>query len=100
MSPLATVVRRPTAFAVLLASVAGCSSVQPRAESSALPIQTLSESERIAHVLSRLTFGARSGDAERVAAMGVDGWIDQQLHPESIADSAVVAALAPISAWS
>jgi uncharacterized protein (DUF1800 family) len=50
-------------------------------------------------VLSRLTFGARTGDAERVAAMGIDRWIDQQLNPETIPDSAVVTALATNMAW-
>src|SRR5439155_22296901 len=56
--------------------------------------------EQITHVLSRLTFGARPGDAERVAAIGVDRWIAEQLRPDSIPDSAVVVALAPIPAWS
>src|SRR5690242_15707068 len=42
--------------------------------------------QQVAQVLSRLTFGARPGDAERVRAMGVDAWIDQQLHPERIDD--------------
>src|ERR1019366_9408059 len=43
--------------------------------------------EQVNHVLSRLAFGARAGDAEAVRAMGVDKWIDLQLHPERIADS-------------
>ncbi len=41
------------------------------------------------HALNRLTFGPRPGDVERVQAMGVDHWIDQQLHPERIDDDAV-----------
>ena len=43
--------------------------------------------EQVNHLLSRLTFGARAGDAEAVRAMGVDKWIDLQLHPERIGDS-------------
>ena len=43
--------------------------------------------EQVNHLLSRLTFGARAGDAEAVRAMGVDTWIDLQLHPERIGDS-------------
>jgi uncharacterized protein (DUF1800 family) len=43
--------------------------------------------EQVNHVLSRLTFGARPGDVEAVRAMGVDKWIDVQLHPERINDS-------------
>jgi uncharacterized protein (DUF1800 family) len=47
------------------------------------------------HALQRLTFGPRPGDIERVTAMGLDRWIDQQLHPDHIDDSAVEARLAP-----
>jgi uncharacterized protein (DUF1800 family) len=42
--------------------------------------------EQIQQVLNRLTFGPRPGDAEKVRAMGIDKWIDSQLHPERIAD--------------
>jgi uncharacterized protein (DUF1800 family) len=44
--------------------------------------------EQIQQVLNRLTFGARPGDAERVRAMGIDKWIDLQLHPDRIDDRA------------
>jgi len=40
------------------------------------------EQKRAVHALNRLTFGPRPGDIQQVAAMGVDRWIDQQLHPE------------------
>jgi uncharacterized protein (DUF1800 family) len=53
----------------------------------------LNTDQRIAHVLSRLTFGARPGDFERVKAMGVDAFINQQLDPDSIDSSAVIAKL-------
>jgi uncharacterized protein (DUF1800 family) len=46
--------------------------------------QALSDDQRIAHVLSRLTFGARPGDFERVRAMGVEAFINQQLDPDSL----------------
>jgi uncharacterized protein (DUF1800 family) len=48
---------------------------------------SLPEQKRALHVLDRLTFGPRPGDLERVKAMGVDKWIEQQLHPEKITDS-------------
>src|SRR5437763_13967518 len=51
----------------------------------------MADDQRIAHVLSRLTFGARPGDFERVKAMGVDAFIAQQLDPNSIQDSAAIA---------
>src|SRR3989454_2967382 len=47
----------------------------------------LTEEQRILHVLNRLGFGARPGDIERVKAMGIENYINQQLHPESIADT-------------
>ncbi|MGA9851818.1 MAG: DUF1800 domain-containing protein [Gammaproteobacteria bacterium] len=36
------------------------------------------------HVLNRLAFGPAPGDVRRVAALGVDRYIRQQLHPDSI----------------
>ena len=50
--------------------------------------------QQVAHALSRLTFGARPGEAARVRAMGLDRWIDQQLAPASIPDSALAPLLA------
>lgn len=42
--------------------------------------------QQVAHVLSRLTFGARPGDVARVRAMGVDAFIEQQLRPDRLGD--------------
>jgi uncharacterized protein (DUF1800 family) len=53
------------------------------------------EQKRAVQALNRLTFGPRPGDVEQVMAMGVDRWIDLQLHPEKIPDSAVESRLAP-----
>ncbi len=53
------------------------------------------EQKRAVQALNRLTFGARPGDVERVMAMGVDHWIDLQLHPGKILDSATDSRLAP-----
>ena len=47
------------------------------------------ERQRAEHILDRLAFGARPGDVEQVMRIGVDRWIDQQLHPERISDRAV-----------
>ena len=47
------------------------------------------DSQEIIHVLNRITFGPRPGDVEMVEKMGLANYIDQQLHPESIDDSAV-----------
>jgi uncharacterized protein (DUF1800 family) len=54
---------------------------------------TMTADQRVAHVLSRLTFGARPGDLERVKAMGVEAFIAQQLDPDSLDAGAVIAKL-------
>ena len=41
-------------------------------------------SKDILHLLNRASFGPAPGDLERVKAMGVDAYIEQQLHPQSI----------------
>lgn len=51
--------------------------------------QPLTEEQKIVHVLNRLGFGARPGDVQKVKAMGLARYIDLQLHPEHIDDSAV-----------
>src|SRR5215204_6235458 len=50
--------------------------------------KSLTEDQKILHVLNRLGFGARPGDVERVKAIGLQKYIEQQLNPGSIADSA------------
>jgi hypothetical protein len=49
--------------------------------------QKLTPDKQVAHVLNRLTFGARPGDAAEVRRLGVEKWIDQQLHPERIPEN-------------
>ncbi|MGA3087647.1 MAG: DUF1800 domain-containing protein [Terriglobales bacterium] len=56
----------------------------------------MDEPKRAVHALNRLTFGPRPGDVERVTQIGVDNWIELQLHPERIEDSALLARLAPL----
>jgi len=51
--------------------------------------------KRAVHALNRLTFGPRPGDVAQVTQIGVDKWIELQLHPEKIDDSALQARLAP-----
>ena len=55
-----------------------------------------SEQRRAVHALNRLTYGPRAGDVQRVMAMGVDRWIDLQLHPEKISDNEMDARLVPL----
>src|SRR5205807_9544767 len=63
-------------------------------KANSVPAQ-MEEQKRAVHALNRLTFGPRPGDMQRVMTVGVDKWIEQQLHPEKIDDSALEARLAP-----
>ncbi|HEX7157937.1 MAG TPA: DUF1800 domain-containing protein [Edaphobacter sp.] len=62
------------------------------------PIKQVEGDERILHALNRLTFGPRQGDVAAVRAMGLDHWIEQQLNPENIDDSALETHLAAFPA--
>jgi len=52
--------------------------------------QKLSADKQIVHVLNRLTFGPRQGDAEQVRRLGVQKWIDLQLHPDRVQENPVL----------
>jgi uncharacterized protein (DUF1800 family) len=43
----------------------------------------------VAHVLNRMAFGPAPGDIERVRAMGLSRYIDEQLQPQKLADTAI-----------
>ncbi len=64
------------------------------AEATTTPMH-MDDHKRAVHTLNRLTFGPRPGDVERVTQMGVDKWIDLELHPDKIDNSALDARLAP-----
>ncbi len=54
-----------------------------------LPTDGLTDDEAIQHALNRLAFGPSPGDLDRVKEIGLQKWIDQQLHPQSIDDAAL-----------
>ena len=77
---------------ILALTIAGCSSASPRPsppapEQPAAELRTQTADQQAVHLLSRLTFGARPGDLDIVHEIGVDRWIDLQLHPERIDDA-------------
>lgn len=86
-----SIVRRGAALLSIAALLSGTLAVAASAQSaksrSAQAATRLSEDQRILHVLNRLGFGARPGDVERVKAMGLDNYINQQLNPEKINDA-------------
>ena len=69
-----------------------------RAVAASPDVRELPADQQIIHALSRLTFGPRPGDVLKVRAIGLDKWIEQQLHPERIDDSAIEAFVARYSA--
>ena len=50
----------------------------------------LSKDEQVIHALDRLTFGPRPGDVERVKRIGLKKWVDQQLHPDRLAENPIL----------
>ena len=64
---------------------------------AATPPTSVADDRPIIHALSRLTYGARPGDLERVRAIGLLAWIDRQLRPRTIDDSATQQALAELA---
>ena len=64
-------------------------------EKQASAAAQMDQRKQAVHVLNRLAFGPRPGDVDHVMAIGVDNWIDQQLHPDKIDDNALDARLSP-----
>jgi uncharacterized protein (DUF1800 family) len=52
--------------------------------------QKLSPDQQVLQALNRLTFGPRPGDVEEVRRIGVNKWIELQLHPDQIAENPVL----------
>src|SRR3984957_3705273 len=89
-------------FAILLLSVGLACTVPPllgsRKDKDKPPsgvTDQVGERRRALHALHRLTFGPSPGDVQRVMAIGIDKWIDLQLQPDKIDDSALNARLEP-----
>jgi uncharacterized protein (DUF1800 family) len=55
-----------------------------------------SDEKTIVHVLNRIGFGARPGDVEHVRQVGLQKYIEQQLHPERLDDPGMDARLADL----
>jgi uncharacterized protein (DUF1800 family) len=74
-------------FLIALFLVLSIAIAQPVAAQKRATTPVLTEEQRIVHVLNRLGFGARPGEVERVKAIGLEAYINQQLSPEKIADT-------------
>src|SRR5690348_18323466 len=89
--------KKSLALILILAMTAMQSFVLVAAGQKHRKVQGLTDEQRILHVLNRLGFGARPGDVERVKAMGLDNYINQQLNPEKISDSVAENKLAELT---
>jgi uncharacterized protein (DUF1800 family) len=81
---------------ILLATVilaAGDKKSKNKAPDAPPASASMDEDKKIIHTLNRFTFGVRPGDVERVRTMGLEQWLDEQLHPDRINDSAMEARL-------
>jgi uncharacterized protein (DUF1800 family) len=79
-----------------VAAAANSSENKPKQQDAvlkSLPVTELSVDEAVLHALNRLGYGPRPGDVERVKQLGLTKWIELQLNPKSIDDSAVEARL-------
>jgi len=76
---------RPAGVRSLVATAAlglsACSAVVTEAAPIAVAPEPASD-EIIVHVLDRTGFGARPGDVDRVRAMGIQAYLEQQLDPD------------------
>lgn len=57
----------------------------------------ISEEQKILHLLNRAGFGPRPGDIERVKQMGIERYLEEQLHPEDVSDDFLARPLQSLS---
>ena len=55
------------------------------------------DDQTIVHALNRIGFGPRPDDIAKVRAMGLQAYIDQQLHPERLPDAQIEARLSQLT---
>ena len=77
---------RAAAVALAMALAGGAAPAATHGQTRA-PEDT--ERAAVTHLLERATFGARATDLDIALAMGADRWLERQLRPERIDDSAL-----------
>jgi uncharacterized protein (DUF1800 family) len=83
-------------IAIVMAATLGFGALAPAfgdGRAKAVKTAALTEDQKIIHLLNRIGFGPRPGDVARVRQLGIDKFIEQQLHPERLEDAAVEARL-------
>src|SRR5262245_21500696 len=71
----------------------GVAIIAIRAETRPAAAPSPTDDGAIVHVLNRVGFGPRPGEVASVRETGLQRYIDQQLHPERIADAGMSARL-------
>lgn len=85
---------KTTAFLITLAMLSPILSIGANAQNMPQTKgKSLTEDQKVLHVLNRLGFGARPGDVEKVKSIGLKNYIEQQLNPNSIGDEVADAKL-------
>jgi uncharacterized protein (DUF1800 family) len=74
----------PVLLLLVLEAVAPLAATRPASSVPANP-----DDKTIVHVLNRIGFGPRPGDVDRVRAMGLQAYIDEQLRPGRPSDDAM-----------
>ena len=83
----------PTSKSIALAAAGLLLLAAPPPADSSKPFQTkLNKDQQALHVVNRLTFGGSPAEVARAKKMGVEKWIDEQLHPERIPENTALAA--------
>ena len=77
--------KQPITFPVVLAAVLAAAAL-PQAQQPRSAIPSSPDDRAVVHVLNRLGFGPAAGDIERVKRLGIAAYVEQQLHPERLAD--------------
>jgi len=86
---------RPARFAACAVVFSlGLQAPAPEALAQAAPSAPPVSAASAAHVLNRLAYGPRPGDIARLHRLGVEAWMEQQLHPDRIDNRALESRLA------
>jgi uncharacterized protein (DUF1800 family) len=77
------------ALGLLPLALVGCAAAREPAAATAERATPVPDDAAALHVLQRVTYGPRPGDVARVRAVGVGAWLERQLDPDRIDDTAV-----------
>jgi uncharacterized protein (DUF1800 family) len=90
MRPFVTIALVAASLVAALPLLEALDASKPAREPAVFVTQ-IAPADRLQQALNRLTYGPRPGDVERVRAIGLENWIERQLHPESIPENPVLA---------